>query len=1008
MTKYIKFKGTKLADTLGLNTTTLNEKINGKAGDDTLYGGLGSDKIKGAKGNDWIFGGAGNDDIDGGKGNDIAVYQGRFDEYAVSFRSNLDGTIRDLIAGRDGTDTVKQVEFLQFSDGIYDIENDTFEFFNHAPTVSGPVSGVATEDGSSSILDALANTSDADNDTLSVVNLPASLPAGVSYNAATHSFTLDPTNAAYQHLAQNQPLTVLVSYGVSDGFVTTAASASWTVTGLNDAPVISNAVSGAAVEDDVLVALDALANASDVDDSTTLQVTNVPGSLPAGVTYHAATHSFTLDPSNAAYQYLAQDQMLTVSVNYGVSDGLAAAPASASWTLAGVNDAPTLEDVVGGEPVFGEDSLTLSGVMAFADIDLIDSHIVSVEALGDDYIGALTAGVDTDSIGSGAGSVAVTYHLTRDQFDAASGQFPDQQDYLVTIDDQRGGTASRIVSIPLAQILDGVGEEPNHDPVIFINPAAGDTLTGAVIDDVNHPDRQHAVGRLSFSDQETQQMHFASAIGMTPGPLGTLGTLFASVLRDTDGTVYTMGGADPDGFLAASPADGVIRWDYFVDENRIQPFGAGEFYTDQFQLMLSDDRGGFTTRDIFVNIAGMNDAPALAGDADLAVRSLHFDGTFSDTSPYPFIPGPFQTHGFGFIDPDRHDHHTVSATLDLANSTVDVPAIFNVSLENETYTDGPGDTFGSLRWTYQLQDLAAPYLPGHEGQQRIQTWDIFIDDGHGGTHVPFVVTFNSAPALVGTNSTNPEMFIGGGYGNGPNTSAPVGLGQAGAFAVYDPDPGDHITVSTPVLNLFQSTVAPPTFFDAQLGNDGFVHWQHVMQDSATPYLPGKEGLPRQQVFDITLTDEHGGVATVPFTIMYNSAAVLGAPTFQYLSGDAVYLGATTTGSSTLLRFDLSQAVANGTLFQGFIIDADLPFFDPDFDLHTASRAFSAPDSTSGAPRGNLFADSIGVTDIGTAGQVHFQYGVLSSFSPGEHVIDAFNVQINDGGMSHLFKFEIFA
>lgn len=168
-------------------------------------------------------------------------------------------------------------------------------------------------------------------------------------------------------------------------------------------------------------------------------------------------------------------------------------------------------------------------------------------------------------------------------------------------------------------------------------------------------------------------------------------------------------------------------------------------------------------------------------------------------------------------------------------------------------------------------------------------------------------------------------------------------------------------------------------------------------------------LNRQQVFDITMTDEHGGVTTVPFTVMYNSAAVLGTPTFQYLSGDAVYLGATTTGSTTLLRFDLSQAVASGNLFAGFVIDGNLPFFDPDMDHHVASRAFFGEDSTNGlAPRGNLFADSLGVTDIGTTGQVHFQYGVLSSFSPGEHVIDAFKVQLNDGGMSHLFQFEIFA
>ena len=73
------------------------------------------------------------------------------------------------------------------------------------------VTGSATEDAATSTLNALANASDVDDGTtlLGTLNIPASLPAGVSYNAATHSFTLDPTDAAFQYLALNeQPITV--------------------------------------------------------------------------------------------------------------------------------------------------------------------------------------------------------------------------------------------------------------------------------------------------------------------------------------------------------------------------------------------------------------------------------------------------------------------------------------------------------------------------------------------------------------------------------------------------------------------------------------------------------------------------------------------------------------------------------------------------------------------------------------------------------------------------------
>ena len=48
-------------------------------------------------------------------------------------------------------------------------------------------------------------------------------------------------------------------------------------------------------------------------------------------------------------------------------------------------------------------------------------------------------------------------------------------------------------------------------------------------------------------------------------------------------------------------------------------------------------------------------------------------------------------------------------------------------------------------------------------------------------------------------------------------------------------------MSAPVLDHVHSTVEPPTAFSAQLGSDGFVHWQQTILDSATPYLPGKDG-----------------------------------------------------------------------------------------------------------------------------------------------------------------------
>ncbi|WP_051358569.1 MULTISPECIES: VCBS domain-containing protein [unclassified Afipia] len=261
---------------------------------------------------------------------------------------------------------------------------------NDAPVVSGVVSDPsAVEDGSTRTLDALANASDVDDGaTLSVVNVPGvdvpgSLPAGVTYDAVNHTFTLDPNNAAYQHLAEGATTTVTVSYSVSDGIVTTPtpASVSWTITGTNDAPVVSGVVSDpSAVEDGSTRTLDALANASDVDDGSTLSVVNVPGTLPDGVTYDAVHHTFTLDPGNAAYQHLAEGATTTVTVSYSVSDGIVTTPtpASVSWTITGTNDAPTI-DANGFQTAQSSGTTTISN-LSVADPDASDTFTVTATA----------------------------------------------------------------------------------------------------------------------------------------------------------------------------------------------------------------------------------------------------------------------------------------------------------------------------------------------------------------------------------------------------------------------------------------------------------------------------------------------------------------------------------------------------------------------------------------------------------------------------------------------------
>ncbi|RUR71925.1 proprotein convertase P [Variovorax guangxiensis] len=91
------------------------DNLSGGAGDDLLDGGLGDDGLFGGLGNDVLKGGSGDDTIDGGEGVDAIELRGNYSEYRIL--KTEDGVwISDTVAGRDGTDFVKNVERANFAD----------------------------------------------------------------------------------------------------------------------------------------------------------------------------------------------------------------------------------------------------------------------------------------------------------------------------------------------------------------------------------------------------------------------------------------------------------------------------------------------------------------------------------------------------------------------------------------------------------------------------------------------------------------------------------------------------------------------------------------------------------------------------------------------------------------------------------------------------------------------------------------------------------------------------
>ncbi|WP_398483389.1 beta strand repeat-containing protein, partial [Tardiphaga sp.] len=87
-------------------------------GVNSVVGSAFGDSLTGDAGNNTLIGGSGNDAIDGGAGADIAVFSGARSAYNITFNSPGAGQVQvaDTVVGRDGTDTLTNIEVAQFSE----------------------------------------------------------------------------------------------------------------------------------------------------------------------------------------------------------------------------------------------------------------------------------------------------------------------------------------------------------------------------------------------------------------------------------------------------------------------------------------------------------------------------------------------------------------------------------------------------------------------------------------------------------------------------------------------------------------------------------------------------------------------------------------------------------------------------------------------------------------------------------------------------------------------------
>ncbi|MGR9204947.1 calcium-binding protein [Rhizobium leguminosarum] len=203
-----------------------SDEFTGTDGNDIFDGSGGNDIINGKAGNDKLTGGGGDDTINGGDGIDTAIFSGNFANY--SFALNNGDHI--LTSAAEGADTLTDVEFARFADGVYDFatEKFTLDGSNSAPTNIQLSKTALSEDTPIWTTVGLLSAKDADGDALTYTLLDgANDHFRMKGNRIVTSKALD-----YE---TDKSHTIKVA--VSDGKVTVQKDITINVLDVNEAPV---------------------------------------------------------------------------------------------------------------------------------------------------------------------------------------------------------------------------------------------------------------------------------------------------------------------------------------------------------------------------------------------------------------------------------------------------------------------------------------------------------------------------------------------------------------------------------------------------------------------------------------------------------------------------------------------------------------------------------------------------------------------------------------------------
>ncbi|NEV01562.1 VCBS domain-containing protein [Bradyrhizobium uaiense] len=782
--------------------------------------------------------------------------------------------------------------------------------------------------------DVTSSLTAAERAAINAVEIPLLLdpnPQNTNIGSATWTYSL--ADGAFDFLAAGETLTLTYLVRVDNNYQLSNETGfqiiTITITGTNDTPVVTSAAQVGSITELPWTTNSAAPDAAhgtvtftDADLTDTHSIT-ITGVTEAGVTSGLAnqasvlswlslgaltdstdgvtgSRSWTFSAADKSFDYLAAGETLTLVYTIQIDDhhgGVVTVPVTI--TIVGTDDKPVITSPTQAAAITETEGVTgstkpdtASGTVTFTDVDLSDTHSVTVAGVTETgvtkglpdqatILSWISLGTLKDSTGGVTGSSGWTFSAADKNFDYLAAGEKLTLTYLIQVDDHHGG----VVTQPVTITITGTNDVPtfaSEPPTATI--AEQPHTTGSSKPDV-------AQGVVAFADVDLSDTHTVSITGVAE--TGT-----TTGLPEDESTILnwlSLGTlTDSTGGVAGSQA-----WTFSAADKNFDYLAAGETLTLTYTVKIDDHHGGVISEPVTITITGSNDAPIVTSAPQAATIAEQPDTTGSSK--------PDSASGtVTFTDVDLSDIHSVTITgVAEAGATTGLPADTSTVLNwlsLGTLTDTTNGATGSSTWTFSAADKNFDYLA--VGETLTLTYTIQIDDHHGGViTTPVTITINGAndtPTLADVNAgtlTDTAAY---------DTFSPL----TGTLHGHDVDDGETATLTYAGLNsdhVAVNSVITGLYGSLTVNKDGT--YSYVPNDAAINALA--KGT-YADTFTVETIDAHGAAGTATLTI-----DVVGANDAPVIHTDNVTIVENANGTETISGLTVTDvdatAVENFTL-----------------------------------------------------------------------------------------------